>query len=172
MVDEARRCLARLPNTGHSALLAQTAGEVAFAEGRLEDALDAFRHEEALAIRLGLCDMQLRAYTRIARTLAALGRTDAALQTAQSGLSLARLTHSGRTEVDSLVTLADLHGGLHSPPPPGSASSTARVHYLEQALHAAWPGSRFEPVTGLGHRRLLVDAGVIARSVAFVAERA
>jgi len=41
-----------------------------------------------------------------------------------------------------------------------------------QALHAAWPGSRFEPVTGLGHRRLLVDAGVIARSVAFVAETA
>jgi pimeloyl-ACP methyl ester carboxylesterase len=39
-----------------------------------------------------------------------------------------------------------------------------------QALHAAWPGSRFEPVAGLGHRRLLADADVIARSVAFIAE--
>jgi pimeloyl-ACP methyl ester carboxylesterase len=39
-----------------------------------------------------------------------------------------------------------------------------------QALHAAWAGSRFEPVTGLGHRRLLADADVIARSVAFIAE--
>jgi pimeloyl-ACP methyl ester carboxylesterase len=38
-----------------------------------------------------------------------------------------------------------------------------------QALHAAWPGSRFERLAGLGHRRLLQDADVIARSVAFVA---
>ncbi len=36
------------------------------------------------------------------------------------------------------------------------------------ALHAAWAGSRFEQVEGLGHRRLLADAGVIARSVAFI----
>jgi pimeloyl-ACP methyl ester carboxylesterase len=39
-----------------------------------------------------------------------------------------------------------------------------------EALHAAWPGSRFERVAGLGHRRVLNDADVIARSVAFVAE--
>lgn len=38
-----------------------------------------------------------------------------------------------------------------------------------EALHAAWPGSRLEPVPGLGHRRLLADADVIARSVGFVA---
>ena len=41
-----------------------------------------------------------------------------------------------------------------------------------EALHAAWPGSRLERVSGLGHRRLLADADVIARSVAFVAEGA
>lgn len=40
------------------------------------------------------------------------------------------------------------------------------------ALHAAWPGSHFERVAGLGHRRLLADAGVIARSVAFIADGA
>ncbi|MFT7775288.1 alpha/beta fold hydrolase [Roseateles sp.] len=39
-----------------------------------------------------------------------------------------------------------------------------------EALHQAWAGSRLERATGLGHRRLLADAGVIARSVAFVAE--
>lgn len=39
-----------------------------------------------------------------------------------------------------------------------------------QALHAAWPGSCLEPLTGLGHRRLLTDANVIARSVGFIAE--
>ncbi|MBV8034072.1 alpha/beta fold hydrolase [Roseateles sp.] len=39
-----------------------------------------------------------------------------------------------------------------------------------QALHAAWAGSRLEPMPGLGHRRLLADADVIARSVAFLAE--
>lgn len=38
-----------------------------------------------------------------------------------------------------------------------------------QALHAAWPGSQLDTVTGLGHRRLLGDPGVIARSVAFLA---
>ncbi|MBI3345577.1 MAG: alpha/beta fold hydrolase [Burkholderiales bacterium] len=38
-----------------------------------------------------------------------------------------------------------------------------------QALHGAWAGSRLEPVAGLGHRRVLADADVIARSVAFVA---
>ena len=37
------------------------------------------------------------------------------------------------------------------------------------AIALAWPGSRFEPAAGLGHRRLLIDAGVIARSVAFIA---
>ncbi|KQV60970.1 hypothetical protein ASC95_06000 [Pelomonas sp. Root1217] len=41
-----------------------------------------------------------------------------------------------------------------------------------EALHAAWPGSRFERVSGLGHRRLLIDADVIARSVAFMADGA
>ncbi|MEO6281701.1 alpha/beta fold hydrolase [Roseateles sp.] len=41
-----------------------------------------------------------------------------------------------------------------------------------QALHAAWPGSRFEPISGLGHRRMLADADVIARSVAFIGEGA
>jgi len=41
-----------------------------------------------------------------------------------------------------------------------------------RALHAAWPGSHLEPAAGLGHRRLLADAGVIARSVAFIAEGA
>lgn len=39
-----------------------------------------------------------------------------------------------------------------------------------QALHEAWAGSRFERVTALGHRRLLNDPEVIARSVAFTAE--
>jgi len=39
-----------------------------------------------------------------------------------------------------------------------------------EALHAAWAGSRFERVAGLGHRRLLLDNGVIARSVAFITE--
>ncbi|MFG6432501.1 alpha/beta hydrolase [Roseateles sp. LYH14W] len=41
-----------------------------------------------------------------------------------------------------------------------------------QALHAAWPGSHLEPLTGLGHRRLLADTDVIARSVAFIADGA
>jgi pimeloyl-ACP methyl ester carboxylesterase len=39
-----------------------------------------------------------------------------------------------------------------------------------EALHAAWAGSRLEPASGLGHRRLLTDATVIARSVAFITE--
>lgn len=39
-----------------------------------------------------------------------------------------------------------------------------------EALHTAWAGSRFERVAGLGHRRILLDNGVIARSIAFVAE--
>lgn len=39
-----------------------------------------------------------------------------------------------------------------------------------QALHAAWPGSRLERVTGLGHRRVLTDPEVIARGAAFIAE--
>lgn len=39
-----------------------------------------------------------------------------------------------------------------------------------QALNAAWPGSQLQSAAGLGHRRLLVDADLIARSVAFIAE--
>jgi pimeloyl-ACP methyl ester carboxylesterase len=41
-----------------------------------------------------------------------------------------------------------------------------------QALHEAWPGSRLEPAAGLGHRRLVTDASVITRSVAFIASEA
>ena len=41
-----------------------------------------------------------------------------------------------------------------------------------QALHDAWPGSTFERVAGLGHRRLLGDPDVIRRSVAFIAQPA
>ena len=39
-----------------------------------------------------------------------------------------------------------------------------------QALNAAWPGSQLQSAAGLGHRRLLMDADLIARSVAFIAE--
>ncbi len=39
-----------------------------------------------------------------------------------------------------------------------------------EALHAAWPTSRLERVSGLGHRRLLTDADVITRCVAFVTD--
>jgi pimeloyl-ACP methyl ester carboxylesterase len=39
-----------------------------------------------------------------------------------------------------------------------------------ERLHAAWAGSQLATVAGLGHRRVLADAGVIARSVAFTAE--
>ncbi|WP_457442909.1 alpha/beta fold hydrolase [Roseateles sp. P5_E4] len=41
-----------------------------------------------------------------------------------------------------------------------------------EALHAAWAGSHLQRVSGLGHRRLLADADVIARSIAFIAEGA
>lgn len=41
-----------------------------------------------------------------------------------------------------------------------------------QALHKAWPGARLEPAAGLGHRRLVADADVVSRSVAFIAEDA
>ncbi|MFG6465247.1 alpha/beta fold hydrolase [Roseateles sp. BYS87W] len=37
-----------------------------------------------------------------------------------------------------------------------------------QALHETWPGSVLEAVSGLGHRRLLQDANVIARAVEFI----
>lgn len=39
------------------------------------------------------------------------------------------------------------------------------------ALHAAWPSSQLVPAAGLGHRRLLADADVIASSVAFVTQQ-
>lgn len=37
-----------------------------------------------------------------------------------------------------------------------------------QAIAAAWPGARLEPVRGLGHRRLLSDRRVIERAVELV----
>lgn len=40
-----------------------------------------------------------------------------------------------------------------------------------QALHQNWPDSRLVELSGLGHRRLLSDAQVIAQSVAFIAGR-
>lgn len=40
-----------------------------------------------------------------------------------------------------------------------------------QALHLNWPQSQLITLAGLGHRRLLSDAAVIAQSVAFIAQR-
>jgi pimeloyl-ACP methyl ester carboxylesterase len=39
-----------------------------------------------------------------------------------------------------------------------------------EALHDAWPASQLERTAGLGHRRLLADAAVIARCVAFISQ--
>ncbi|WP_162818259.1 alpha/beta fold hydrolase [Aquirhabdus parva] len=39
-----------------------------------------------------------------------------------------------------------------------------------QSVAAAWAGSRFVPLTGLGHRRLLADAEVIREVVCFLGE--
>jgi pimeloyl-ACP methyl ester carboxylesterase len=39
-------------------------------------------------------------------------------------------------------------------------------------IHAAWSGSRRLTVSGLGHRRLLADASVIAQSIDFIARAA
>jgi len=38
-----------------------------------------------------------------------------------------------------------------------------------QRLHAAWEGSRFQLTEGLGHNRILGDAGVVRRAVDFLA---
>jgi pimeloyl-ACP methyl ester carboxylesterase len=53
---------------------------------------------------------------------------------------------------------------LHDP----ADSDVPFEHAVEIA--AAWPGSRLEPVEGLGHRRILKDAGVVERVVEFVAD--
>ena len=38
-----------------------------------------------------------------------------------------------------------------------------------QRLHDVWPGSELVPCSGLGHRRLLDDVGIVSRSVDFLA---
>lgn len=69
------------------------------------------------------------------------------------------------------VDLERLQHGLHHPGLIFHDPEDRTVPFAaSEALHAAWAGSRFEPVRGLGHRRLLADADVIARSVAFIAE--
>jgi pimeloyl-ACP methyl ester carboxylesterase len=40
-----------------------------------------------------------------------------------------------------------------------------------RALAEAWPGAQWVELTGLGHRRLLKDPGVVARTVEFVRGR-
>ncbi len=68
------------------------------------------------------------------------------------------------------VDLERLQHGLRHPGLIVHDREDRTVPFAEsEALHQAWVGSRFEPVSGLGHRRLLADATVIARSVAFIA---
>jgi pimeloyl-ACP methyl ester carboxylesterase len=40
-----------------------------------------------------------------------------------------------------------------------------------EAVAEAWPGSTFVPLEGLGHSRILRDAGVVRRATDFIAER-
>src|SRR5260370_12507748 len=40
-----------------------------------------------------------------------------------------------------------------------------------EAIARAWPGARLEPLAGMGHRRLLRDAGVIHTAAAFIADQ-
>ena len=38
------------------------------------------------------------------------------------------------------------------------------------AVAASWPGAQLVETTGLGHSRILRDAGVVAQAVSFIAE--
>jgi len=40
-----------------------------------------------------------------------------------------------------------------------------------EAIARAWPGARLEPLAGMGHRRMLRDAGVIETVTAFIADQ-
>jgi len=40
-----------------------------------------------------------------------------------------------------------------------------------EAIARAWPGARLEPLAGMGHRRMLRDAGVIKTVTAFIADQ-
>jgi pimeloyl-ACP methyl ester carboxylesterase len=51
-------------------------------------------------------------------------------------------------------------------------ASDAEVPYAHgEAVARSWPGAELVTTTGLGHRRVLRDAGVVARAVAFLANR-
>lgn len=65
-----------------------------------------------------------------------------------------------------------LHGLRHDGLIVHDAEDRTVPFIASEALHAAWAGSRLDRVTGLGHRRLLTDADVIRRSVAFIAGEA
>jgi pimeloyl-ACP methyl ester carboxylesterase len=40
-----------------------------------------------------------------------------------------------------------------------------------EAIARAWPGARLEPLAGMGHRRMLRDAGVIDAVTEFIADQ-
>lgn len=68
------------------------------------------------------------------------------------------------------VDLERLKGGLRHPGLIVHDPEDRTVPFAAAtALHAAWPGSQLDRLAGLGHRRLLADAGVIDRATAFIA---
>jgi len=71
-----------------------------------------------------------------------------------------------RTELDALAP-GMLHPALivHAPEDP-------EVPYAEsEHLHAAWAGSELMSAPGLGHRRIIRDAGVVSAATRFLSER-
>ncbi len=134
---EAREALAGLTRIASYTVLLQVLGEVEFALGNLEQALQAYRAQEEHALASGSTTHQVLALRQQVEVYVALGQHERALEIGQSALTLVRLLGNALVESEILFVMASAYAPGSTAPVPESPWPDGEIHFLHRALDVA-----------------------------------
>ncbi|MFT5644124.1 MAG: signal transduction histidine kinase/tetratricopeptide (TPR) repeat protein [Janthinobacterium sp.] len=137
MLQEALLIMAPLAGARSYAIALQFLGDLALDKGDYAAALDAFVHLIERASALNQADFHSTARRGQAHALSRLNRPAPALQAALEAVELAAQQGHAYNQIAALRVLANIHACHSLPPPEPMASTSATLHYLEQALALA-----------------------------------
>jgi signal transduction histidine kinase/tetratricopeptide (TPR) repeat protein len=131
LLREAMALMATQAASQHYAIAMGYLGDVELNLRHYDDALATFQLLEQRGLALGRGDVLFRALRGQAKALLELEQPQAALAQAHAALKAAKAEL--KDQIDALRVLADIHARHPLPPPPGMATASAPLHYLQQA---------------------------------------
>ncbi|QYF93933.1 GAF domain-containing protein [Massilia sp. PAMC28688] len=137
MLEEALEMLQPVVRSRAYAIALQYLGDLSLAQGRFQDALEAFRGLEQRADALGQSDFHSIARRGQAHALSQLGRAQEALAVAAHAARLGAEQDNPHSQIAALRVMAMIHAQHALPSPPGMREPNAPLHYLGQALEVA-----------------------------------